>query len=907
MLGTTMRRLEGRTARPARVAVATLLAFCVWAAAGAARAEAPDGAEQATGVVVGTILGLVILVALAWLAGHPRVRRLEERLGISQVITAGFPFIALGLIARHPSVGILSDRVLVEITPLLQFGLGWLGFLVGFKFDARFLARMPRGTSLAVSVETVLPFLAIVVAAGFVMHLFGAPWHHAGLLRDAIALGAAGAMTAPAIGVERVLEARRLPRTDLVAQVEQLDELAGILGLLALAAFYRPAAAEFRWVLPGAVWIFVTIGLGVTLGIVISLAATRPATAPEFLAVVLGSVAFAAGLAGYLWLPPIVVCFLAGTVVSNLPWVPKHRLQAVLEDSGTPDLSRVPRGRRRPVGRDGLEGLGAGAGLRRRAAPRPRHRGGRPLALAHRPPRANEAPALRHRAPERAVDRRRRQRADPLRARTGHDLGRHGGHRRRRRERGPRPGLCDAAAATRASAPTGRRRMSRVVIVASLAALLLAARSFVPVETTDTHVATTALAFGFVLLSSFFAGRSVEPLRLPRVTGYLLMGILVGPHVLNLVTAPMVEMLRLIEGVAICLIALTAGGELSLRRIRPLARTVAAMMVWAVLGTAVALGIALVALRPLLPFMAPLSIGQSVAVALVLAVALAAQSPAVVLALVTETESDGPLTRTMLAMVVLSDLVIVVLYAITSSIARVVLGKVTDPGAVVLGIAWEIFGSIGIGVVVGVLLSVYLRKVRAGTPLFVLLTCVVIAEIGRRVHLDPMLVALTAGVFLENVTEVEASKLIKRIEAASLPVYVIFFAVAGAMLDLPALWTVALPAAILAVVRGVAMWGGSVTSGRMTGAPPEVGRHTWTGLLPQAGLAVALAVLLERTFPRLGPPAAVLILGVVALNQIVTPVLTRWALVRSGEAGARREVELGEGGGARERPEPSRR
>ena len=436
--------------------------------------------------------------------------------------------------------------------------------------------------------------------------------------------------------------------------------------------------------------------------------------------------------------------------------------------------------------------------------------------------------------------------------------------------------------------------MSGLVIVGAIVGLLYAARSFVPDGADAPRVGTTTLAFGFVLLVSFFAGRVVERLSVPKVTGYLVVGIVVGPHVLGLVTERMVDALLLVDGVAICLIALTAGGELSFRRMKPLLRTIRSMMLWGVLGTAVALSVLIYAIRPLVPFLADLDQLAAVAVSAVLGITLASQSPAVVQALLNETRSDGPLSKTMLAVVVIADLVVILLYAIASSVANTFLGGEADPVAVVLLLGWELVGSVLIGAALGAVLSLYLRRVTRGASLFVLLVCIVTEEVGRRAHLDPLIVMLTAGVFLENMTEAEADVLIHDIEGASLPIYVIFFAVAGAALDLRIIAAVAIPAAIISVARALFMWAGCTLGGKRTNAAPEVTRYAWLGLLPQAGLALALALLFERSMPSIGAEAGALVLGVVAINQVITPVFVRVGLVRSGEAGKKLSKDFGE-------------
>jgi len=292
---------------------------------------APEaGTTAAASSVVKTILGLLALLALAYLGGHPRVRRLEQTLGISQVVTAGFPFVALGLIARLPSVGVLDDRVLAQVTPLLQLGLGWVGFLTGYQFEVRTLDDFPRGTAAFVSAMTSVPFVIVVAACGGLLLAFGQPWQDAVFLRDAVVLGTAATITAP---VAKALARERgvAPGTQAVlTRLGLLDDIAGIVGLLFLGAYFRPATPDIAWALPGTAWLFVTIGLGVSVGIVIYLVLRRPATNVEQIALVLGSIAFAAGLAGFLRVSPVVVCFLAGLLLGNLPGDYRSNVKKVL-------------------------------------------------------------------------------------------------------------------------------------------------------------------------------------------------------------------------------------------------------------------------------------------------------------------------------------------------------------------------------------------------------------------------------------------------------------------------------------------------------------------------------------------------------------------------------------------------
>jgi Kef-type K+ transport system membrane component KefB len=423
------------------------------------------------------------------------------------------------------------------------------------------------------------------------------------------------------------------------------------------------------------------------------------------------------------------------------------------------------------------------------------------------------------------------------------------------------------------------------VILAALVGLMGAVHTF-RAEGAAPIGAGPAVSVGFLLLAAYFSGAIFKSMRLPKLTGYLGAGILAGHSGLNLLPPDALDDLQIVTGVAVALIALTAGTELELRSMRPLFRTIRWVTLVAVVGGAFALVIAVFALQGLLPFMAGTSLRESAAIALVLGVVMAAQSPAVVVALRTELAADGPISRTVLGVVVVADLVVIVLFAASSAVANAMLGG-ADGGltGTLLHLVWELGGSIVVGLGIGFLLGLYLGRVRDGAPLFVLMVAFVVAEVGQRVGLDPLLVALAAGVLLRNATPLgDATH--HAIEGSSLPVYLVFFAVAGATIHLDVLAVVGIPAVILVLVRAGAFLFGSRYACKLAGAPEPVRRWVGVGLLPQAGLALALAMMVAKTFPTFGPEAAALVLGIVALNEIIAPVLYRFALVRSGEAGA---------------------
>jgi Kef-type K+ transport system membrane component KefB len=299
---------------------------------GPARTQPPITAAERPYLVIRTIIGLLALMVLAYLGGHGRVLAWEKRLGISQVITAGFPFVLLGVLARNGNVGILSDPILAELSPLLRLGLGWIGFVAGIRFDTRMFQGLPARTLRIVTLSTVFPFALVVGASACLLYVFSErplELHNPVLLRDALILGTAGAMTA-------VTSTRPLGRAErgraesgrVLSRVIRLEELAGVLGLLFVAAFFRPENQS--WQMPGTAWMLLTIGLGATAGLLIYAILQRRSEGADFLVLTLGSISFVAGAAGYLLLSSVVVAFIAGVLLANFPGGYHERLRDML-------------------------------------------------------------------------------------------------------------------------------------------------------------------------------------------------------------------------------------------------------------------------------------------------------------------------------------------------------------------------------------------------------------------------------------------------------------------------------------------------------------------------------------------------------------------------------------------------
>lgn len=424
-----------------------------------------------------------------------------------------------------------------------------------------------------------------------------------------------------------------------------------------------------------------------------------------------------------------------------------------------------------------------------------------------------------------------------------------------------------------------------LLLLIVVAVLMGSARSFLDPGASPASDSGTALAFGFLVLAAVQSGEIAARLRLPRLTGYLICGLACGPSATGLLTAPMISGLKLVSSVAVGLIALSAGCELDVKHLRPRLRSVVAVSGLSLLLALVVVTGLVVAMAGWLPFLRDLSGPQRWVVAFNLGVLIASLSPSVVLALLTESGAQGPVSETGLGVVVFSDIAVIVLFGLGSSAAQQVFGGAHDGMSPVAKLAIELFGSVVVGALVAVAIRLWVRHVQRGLVLFILAVCVVAAEVGSRLHLDPLLINLAAGLILQNVLRVSGEEIAHALEPASLPIFAVFFALAGAGLDLAVVRTLWVAALVFAAARGAALSAGAVAGARLAGAEPVVRRWIPFALIPQAGVSVGLAELLARHFPAWGGGGRALVLAVVTLNLVVGPVLLRTALLRSGEVG----------------------
>jgi Kef-type K+ transport system membrane component KefB len=395
-----------------------------------------------------------------------------------------------------------------------------------------------------------------------------------------------------------------------------------------------------------------------------------------------------------------------------------------------------------------------------------------------------------------------------------------------------------------------------------------------------------ALALGLALIAATLTGSQFERARLPRVSGYLLFGLVCGPYLGNVITRPMARELQILNGVAIALIALIAGLELNYAHLKAKLPTMAALGGLTLLFMYVVLLPIIWAAWRWLPIAPELHGLARLALACVVTTLVVSFSPTVTIAVIADTRSRGPLCEMVLAVVVIADLALIVFFTLAMQFVRWTagVGAANDVGLLVR-LTWEIFGSFAFGGLLGAVFALYIRYVGRELTVALLVLCVVFAQLGPRLEFEPLLAALAAGLVIENIGGRDADRLRTAVERGSLPVLVVFFAAAGASLSLDALARVGLAAASISILRLGLVRGSTLLAARVAGVDRAIANGAWMGLISQAGVTLGLTILVAQEFPDWGRPIESLLVALIAMHELIGPVLFRAALARAGEVG----------------------
>jgi Kef-type K+ transport system membrane component KefB len=386
------------------------------------------------------------------------------------------------------------------------------------------------------------------------------------------------------------------------------------------------------------------------------------------------------------------------------------------------------------------------------------------------------------------------------------------------------------------------------------------------------HTAITILTLGVLLLIGLATGALSRRIRLPRVTILILCGVLIGPSGLDLLPEPAQHWYTLVSNIALLLVGFLLGGKLSLSTIKDYGRPVLSISALVVVGVT------------LLVFLGLLLAGAPMPVALVLAGIATATDPAAVANVAEEVEAKGRFTDILLGIVAIDDAWGLIAFSVLLAIASAVAGAGGAGGALAMG-SWELLGAVAVGVLLGIPSAFITDRISKGEPMqaealgFVL----VCGGLALWLEVSYLLAAMVLGVWITNTCrhEKDAFETIREMEW---PILILFFILAGAQLDVDRLLDIGFLGAVFLVLRAAGRYLGALAGAGLAGTSADVRRWMGTALMPQAGVALGMALVASTHFPEHKDVILPLVIGTTVVFELLGPVLTRAAIVRVGEA-----------------------
>lgn len=405
-----------------------------------------------------------------------------------------------------------------------------------------------------------------------------------------------------------------------------------------------------------------------------------------------------------------------------------------------------------------------------------------------------------------------------------------------------------------------------------------------------------------LIILALIGGKLIEIIKFPKVTGYILIGILIGPSVLGVLSYDMVEKFTLIRQVAIGFIGYTIGLELKFRKLKKTGKQVTIITLAQAAMTAIFVTAAIGTYLTVTD-------GEYIwTYAFILGAIATATAPGPIVAVVKNFRTKGPVTDVLLPLVALDDAIGIMLFAVMLSLGTTLLGisGAVSITAIILDPLLEIIISIVIGIVLGLLLSLIVKKFnRESDSMLLMMTLgIIFAGIGigqvpivmnffglhQSIYLSAILLPMTIGVVLTNqIDDAFEKRLTKNTDLFSAPILLGFFTLAGAELDLSALVTVGIVGLIYIIFRVFGKILGAYTGAKLAHAPPTVTKYLGFTLIPQAGVAIDMALTTELRFKELvgfeiiGTNIMTIVLAATVIYEVLGLVVVKSALGRAGE------------------------
>ena len=375
------------------------------------------------------------------------------------------------------------------------------------------------------------------------------------------------------------------------------------------------------------------------------------------------------------------------------------------------------------------------------------------------------------------------------------------------------------------------------------------------------------------IFAGLFSGKLMKKFKLPNVTGYIIFGLIIGPYVLGILPEDVVSKMTIISDVALGFIAFSIGSEFKLSYLKKIGKSPVVIAFCEGFGATLLVDLALVLA------------GCDIKFSLVLGAIASATAPAATIMVVKQYKAKGPVTDTLLPVVAIDDAVALIAFGISVAVAKIIgsTGNV-DILSVIISPVIEIIGGLLFGAVLGFILSALIkwftgRGNRLSVAIAMVCLCVGISVICG---FSSLLACMAMGAIFIN-TSKRYNELFQLTDRFTPPLFLLFFVVSGAELNVGILPSVGVIGIVYIIVRVLGKMGGASLGAIIGKASPEVKKYLGPTLIPQAGVAIGLSMAAVTVVPEFGANIRAIILCATIIYELVGPVITKITLIKAGE------------------------
>ena len=405
------------------------------------------------------------------------------------------------------------------------------------------------------------------------------------------------------------------------------------------------------------------------------------------------------------------------------------------------------------------------------------------------------------------------------------------------------------------------------------------------------------LSFAIIVVSSNHISKLFFKIKLPLITGFLFIGILTGPYLLNFIPHKAIKSLNFINDISLSFIAFAAGSELYLREFRSRMKSIRWMTFGQLFFTFILGSIGMYFLTDVIQFTQEMSVEGRVAISILTGVIFVARSPVSAIAIINEQRASGPFTQTTLGVTVLTDVLIIILFSIGLSISQNLVSGIDFNFDTILLLLLELIVSLLVGYILGkLLIFIFSFQITTGVKTFLILTSgysiFLLAhsikvftknKFNYEFYVEPLLICIIGSFIVTNYSRYRR-EFLKIINKVTPIIYLVFFTLTGLSVSLDVVvtsWAIAL---VLLFLRILSMIVGSFVGGTLSGDSMRFAKVGWMPYITQAGVAIGLLTVVEEAFPSWGGNFSSIMLTVIVINQFIGPPMLKWVLHYVGES-----------------------